>query len=100
MLTLSVPLTMPYARPRQFAAPTLYQALSPLESFLHAIRASKPDLIVPGDDLASKHLHDLYFREERNGGEGQKVCDLIESLYRSTRQFPGRQCQSFFYGYR
>ena len=47
-----------------------YQALSPIESFLYAMRASKPNLIVPGDDLASKHLHDLYFREK---GTAQQV---------------------------
>jgi len=73
-----------------------YQALSPLESFLHAIRTSKPDLIVPGDDLAGKHLHDLYFREKRNGGEGQKVCDLIECSIGPPDSFPVANARASF----
>ena len=38
----------------------LYKALSPLDSFLGAIKLSQPDLLVVGDDLANKHVHDLY----------------------------------------
>ena len=42
-----------------------YHALSPLESFVIAIHSSNADLIVPGDDLASKHLQDLYLQRKR-----------------------------------
>ena len=37
-----------------------YRGLSPVASFLDAINAAKPDLLVSGDDLATWHLHDLY----------------------------------------
>jgi hypothetical protein len=74
----------------------IYQALSPLESFLYAIRASKPDIIVPGDDLASKHLHDLYFREKKNGGAGQKICDLIERSIGPAESFPVANARATF----
>ena len=71
----------------------LYQALSPLESFLYAIRAAKPDLIFPGDDLASKHLHDLYFREKRNSGA---ICHLIERSIGPAESFPVANARASF----
>ena len=74
----------------------LYQALSPLESFLSAIRSAKPDLIVPGDDLASKHLHDLYLREKANGPAGQKICDLIERSIGPAESFPVANARASF----
>ena len=74
----------------------LYQALSPLESFLYAIRAAKPDLIVPGDDLASKHLHDLYFREKANSAADLKICDLIERSIGPAESFPVANARATF----
>src|SRR5437762_7174202 len=50
-----------------------YNGLAPLLSFMAAIAASKPDLIVPGDDIAVQHLHQLY----RRGGK-REFCELIE----------------------
>ncbi|MGH9512762.1 MAG: ATP-grasp domain-containing protein [Terriglobales bacterium] len=40
-----------------------YRGLRPIESLRRAIAAAKPDLIVPSDDLATRHLFDLYERE-------------------------------------
>lgn len=40
-----------------------YRALAPLRSFADAFNASKPDLLLPCDDLASEHLQDLYAEE-------------------------------------
>jgi carbamoylphosphate synthase large subunit len=37
-----------------------YQPLAPLRSLRAAIRVSRPDFIVPCDDLAMRHLHRLY----------------------------------------
>ena len=34
-----------------------YRGLDALASFADAITTAKPDLIVPGDDLATQHLH-------------------------------------------
>lgn len=66
-----------------------YQALSPLDSFLRAIHSSQPDLIVPGDDLASKHLQDLYYsQKQKNDEAGSKTCDLIERSIGSPESFP------------
>ncbi len=55
-----------------------YDGLMPLKSFAAAIAATKPDFIVPGDDLATWHLHDLYQRELRKGQAGEATCSLIE----------------------
>src|ERR1700689_1960655 len=40
-----------------------YRGLAPLNSLAHAIAETKPDLIVPGDDLATSQLHQLHARE-------------------------------------
>jgi formate-dependent phosphoribosylglycinamide formyltransferase (GAR transformylase) len=66
-----------------------YQALSPLDSFLRAIDSSRPDLIVPGDDLTNKNLQDLYyFQQKTNDGAGSKICELIERSIGSHDSFP------------
>jgi predicted ATP-grasp superfamily ATP-dependent carboligase len=72
-----------------------YQALSPLESFLSAVHASKPDLVVPGDDLASKHLQELYVREN-NSRAGQRICDLIECSIGPHDSFPVANARASF----
>ena len=55
-----------------------YHALTPLASFATAITAATPDLIIPADDLAARHLHQLYKQERDNGNTGTQICDLIE----------------------
>jgi ATP-grasp domain-containing protein/carbamoyl-phosphate synthase L subunit-like protein len=65
-----------------------YHGLIPLRSFAHAIASTKPDLILPGDDLATRHLHELYFRE-RSSGNGQAfLCALIERSFGCSDSFP------------
>jgi len=60
----------------------------PLKSFAEAIAATKPDFIVPGDDLATCHLHHLYDREHRRGKAGHWVCELIERSLGAPESFP------------
>ncbi len=55
-----------------------YRAFAPLVSFADAIRSTAPDLIIPGDDLAVRHLHDLHGRERKKGKAGELICNLIE----------------------
>ena len=55
-----------------------YHALTPLASFATAITAATPDLVIPADDLAARHLHELYKQERDNGNTGTQICDLIE----------------------
>lgn len=55
-----------------------YRALGPVNSFYRAIAASKPDLIIPGEDLATLHLHEIHYREQIRGSEGARIASLIE----------------------
>ena len=54
-----------------------YNGLIPLHSFRAAILASRPDLIVPSDDLTVKHLHGLY-RQADGGGDASVLRQAIE----------------------
>jgi len=65
-----------------------YRGFDALTSFSEAIANSKPDLIVPGDDLATQHLHLLYDQERRKGDAGEPVCALIERSLGAAENFP------------
>lgn len=65
-----------------------YRGLLALTSFANAIAGTGPDLLVPGDDLATAHLHRLYHRELRRGGAGEALCALIERSLGSPQSFP------------
>jgi hypothetical protein len=55
-----------------------YRGLLPLRSIAAAIAATKAELLVPGDDLATAHLHALYEQSSRAGKSGAAVRGLIE----------------------
>lgn len=65
-----------------------YRGLMPLRSFADAIAATAPDFIIPGDDLATHHLHHLYDRERRRGKAGQPICALIIRSLGAPESFP------------
>jgi hypothetical protein len=65
-----------------------YHGLAPLASFADAITATKPDLIIPSDDLATRHLHDLYYRAQRHGESGAQLRALIERSLGAPASFP------------
>jgi hypothetical protein len=65
-----------------------YNGLAPLASFRDAIRASGPDLVVPADDLATWHLHELYTSESLHAGAGREICKLIERSLGAPESFP------------
>jgi len=65
-----------------------YNSLAPLRSLASAITASKPDLILPGDDLATMQLHALYEREFNRGGKTAPICCVIERSLGSPSSFP------------
>jgi hypothetical protein len=66
----------------------LYRSLTAQRSFADAIRATNPDLIVPGDDLATRHLHQMYECELRRGPSGRAICELIARSLGSPASFP------------
>jgi hypothetical protein len=65
-----------------------YRGLMPLASFADAIAATKPDFMVPGDDLATHHMHHLYDQERRGGKAGQPICELIKRSLGAPESFP------------
>jgi hypothetical protein len=65
-----------------------YRGMDALASFADAITAVEPDVIVPGDDLATQHLHSLYGQELREGTAGTKICCLIERSLGAPESFP------------
>jgi hypothetical protein len=62
--------------------------LAPLASLSGAIAATKPDLILPFDDLAALHLHELYHRELHRGTAGAPISLLIERSLGAAVSFP------------
>jgi len=65
-----------------------YHGLAPLLSLKNAIVAADPDLVIPGDDLATRHLHDLYRREQRENDEDTAICKLIQHSLGAPESFP------------
>jgi len=65
-----------------------YHGLLPLTSLRKAVLATRPDLIIPCDDVTTLHLHDLYYRALGSGKAGETVCSLIERSLGSPANFP------------
>lgn len=68
----------PLAKTSVFRQIHTYHGLAPLMSFAAAITATSPNVIVPCDDLAVLHLHQMYSREQGRGTDGAATCALIE----------------------
>jgi ATP-grasp domain len=64
-----------------------FNGLAPLRSLSSAIAHAEPDLIVSGDDLATRHLHRLHKGEGQNGKESS-ICALIERSLGAAESFP------------
>lgn len=54
-----------------------YRSLHPLEALTAAINSASPDALVPCDDVAVLHLHELYSRAQGEGIAGSKNKALI-----------------------
>lgn len=64
-----------------------YSGLAPLGSVAAAIAAAEPDIIVPGDDLATWHLQSLYRQEHASAKKGT-IGALIERSLGPAESFP------------
>lgn len=73
-----------------------YRALAPLHSFAEAIRKARPALVIPGDDLAVLHFHQLYARHRAMGTAGQEACALIERSLGDPSGYPTIESRSLF----
>ncbi len=65
-----------------------YRGLAPRISLTHAVVASKPDLILPVDDLAVRELHDLYENSVEDNRAGVMLRGLIERSLGAPEGFP------------
>ncbi|MGC2057384.1 MAG: ATP-grasp domain-containing protein [Candidatus Sulfotelmatobacter sp.] len=73
-----------------------YHGLAPLRSFAAAISNARPDLIIPGDDLATRQLHRLYDLEQKRDRSGSSICRLIERSLGPAESFPVAYTRSAF----
>lgn len=73
-----------------------YHGLTPLESLADAITKQRPDLLIPGDDLATLHLQNLHARERMRAEKGSETCDLIERSLGASTSFRILQARSEF----
>lgn len=65
-----------------------YDGLAPIWSFATAIDTMRPNLIVPSDDLALLHLHELHEQSQRRGKSGLATCAIIERSLGVPVSFP------------
>ncbi|HEV2352985.1 MAG TPA: hypothetical protein VGR89_01975, partial [Puia sp.] len=64
-----------------------YSAISPLQSLKAAIEVAAPDFIIPCDDRAVKHLHELHSWSSSKKKSGRLICNLIEKSLGSARSY-------------
>jgi len=64
-----------------------YRALTPLRSFVAAIDRTRPDLVIPCDDLATLHLHEIYCLSQSAGEEAIRTRTLIERSLGAASSF-------------
>lgn len=65
-----------------------YSSLRPLQSLESAILKSQPQFIVPCDERAVRHLHELYLMSGLDGGPRAEVTDLIVRSLGSPGSYP------------
>jgi hypothetical protein len=66
-----------------------YSAFHPLRSLVAAIRASSPEIILPCDDRAVEHLHELHALASKHMEEwGSDIARLIERSLGAPVAFP------------
>ncbi|HEV2329071.1 MAG TPA: ATP-grasp domain-containing protein [Verrucomicrobiae bacterium] len=65
-----------------------YNALRPLESLKRAIETADPDFIIPCDDRAVEHAHELHAKARSIGGRRNEIATLIEKSLGSPESYP------------
>ncbi len=64
-----------------------YSGIRPVQSLIHAIEATAPDIIIPCDDRAVRHLHELHAQACNMGALGNKIITLIEKSIGSPNSY-------------
>jgi acetyl/propionyl-CoA carboxylase alpha subunit len=55
-----------------------YHSLAALRSFRNAMDDAQPEIVVPCDDLARAHLHEIYKQDYARQGSASALCILLE----------------------
>ena len=55
-----------------------YHGLAPLDSICAAMEDGRPKMVIPCDDLACTHLHEIHAQAVRQGDSGKEVRALVE----------------------
>jgi carbamoylphosphate synthase large subunit len=64
-----------------------YSGLTGSSSISRSISASKPDLVIPCDDLASFQLRQIYALEEKREGSESELCTVLARSLGSPRHY-------------
>jgi len=86
----------PLARTHAASRTYTYEGLTPQRSLVRALAISKPDLVLPGDDLAVRHLHDLYWRRKSHSEHADTIASVIERSLGLPKSFPMVQSRAAF----
>jgi hypothetical protein len=73
-----------------------YSGLLPMKSIRDATDAAQPDLVVPCDDLATKHLHHFHAIEKKSGGDSSRIVALLEHSLGNPEHFCSIDSRSEF----
>ena len=65
-----------------------YSSIHPLDSLVRAIEATNPQIIIPCDDLAVQHLHELHARALKLEKPASAMAALIERSLGSPESYP------------
>ena len=65
-----------------------YSPVDPISSLKEAIEAVDPEIVIPCDDRAVGHLHELHAREIARQSSGSKVSALIEKSLGLPESYP------------
>ena len=78
----------PLLKTRAVRTTFLYSALSPFDSLLAAIEATRPDIIVPCCDRGVQYLHELHSRLRVHANSRSVTADLIERSLGPVESYP------------
>jgi len=65
-----------------------YSSLRPVDALMAAIEAAEPQIVIPCDDRAVEHLHELHAYARRPGTAGGPIARLIERSLGSPESYP------------
>jgi ATP-grasp domain len=65
-----------------------YSSLRPVDALMAAIEATEPQIVIPCDDRAVEHLHELHTYARRPGITGGRIAPLVERSLGSPESYP------------